>query len=316
MRWLPAMALGAGAFAAGALTTALSPARAGVVEPDSGYRALAVFARAYQHIESSWVGDVEGSALAHAAVRGMVSTLDAHSRYYTPEEAAAVDREARARELEHGKATVSSAKLPDGVAYLTISRFSDTTAAEVAAALPALRPISGLVLDLRDDSGGLLRAAVRVADLWIEEGVIVTTKGRNRVPEIERAHPKGTEPGYPIVAVVNERTASAAEVLAAALADHGRAKLVGAPTYGKGSVQTIIELEDRSVLKLTVARYYTPRGRSLEGQGLVPDVPARDATPRPTTLLEDPPIRAAFELITRSGAGPFTAPKARAISNP
>lgn len=304
----------AGAFAGSAAISA--GAQASVVEPDSGYRALAVFARAYQHIEASWVGDVEGTALAHAAIRGMVSTLDAHSRYFTPEEAAAVDREARAREVEHGKSTVTSAKLPGGVAYLTISRFTDTTASEVAAALPALRPISGLVLDLRDDSGGLLRAAVRVADLWIEEGVIVSTRGRSRAPEVERAYPKGTEPAYPIVAVVNERTASAAEVVAAALADHGRAQLVGAPTYGKGSVQTVIELEDRSVLKLTVARYYTPRGRSLEGQGLVPDIAAKDAIPRPTALLDDPPIRAAFDLISRLGAGSFTAPRPRAISNP
>lgn len=312
--------MGAVAFGGGALVSATAlvstHAGAGVSEPDAGYRSLAVFARAYQHIESSWVGDVEPNALGHAAIRGMVASLDAHSRFYTPEEAAAADREARAREVEHGKATVSHAALPSGVAYVAISRFTDSTPAEVAAALAARRPVSGVVLDLRDDSGGLLRAAVRVADLWLEDGVIVSTRGKSRPVEIERAYAKGTEPGYPIAVVVNERTASAAEVLAAALADHGRAKLVGTPTYGKGSVQTAIELEDRSVLKLTVARYYTPRGRSLEGQGLWPDLVVRDVAPRPGVLLDDPPLRSAFELITRSGAGSFTAPRPRAISNP
>jgi C-terminal processing protease CtpA/Prc len=314
MGWARTLFLGACAFAGGAICARV--ADAGAVEPDSGYRALAVFARAYQHIEASWVGDVEGQQLAHAAIRGMVGALDAHSRYYTPAEAAQVERDAQAREAERGRATVTYAKLPRDVGYLAITRFADMTEAEVVAALAGLRPLSGLVLDLRDDSGGLLRASVRVADLWLEDGVIVSTRGRNRPPETERAFPKGTEPSYPIVALVNERTASAAEVLAAALADHGRARLVGSPTYGKGSVQTIIELEDKSVLKLTVARYYTPRGRSLEGQGLVPDVVVADLSPRPAILLEDGPVRAAYDLITGGGPGSFTAPKPRAISNP
>lgn len=206
--------------------------------------------------------------------------------------------------------------LEDGVGYLKLRAFTDKTDREVQEQLSKLSkkaPLQGLILDLRDNSGGLLEQAVRVADEWIAEGIIVTTRAKGREPEIQKAHPKGTQPLYPMAVLINGRSASASEVLAGALQDHGRAKLVGTPSYGKASVQTVLELEDHSALKLTIARYYTPKGRLLEGAGLTPDVVS--TAPEGDAVGGDPQIRDALRVV-RSMAGSFTGPKARGISNP
>lgn len=161
-----------------------------------------------------------------------------------------------------------------GFAYLRIKSFTERTSHDLARALEALkaeRPVPGLILDLRDNPGGLLDEAVRVADLWLQSGVIVSTEGRNRPADVELAHPKDTEPEYPLVVLVNGGTASASEIVAGALQDHHRAVILGTQTFGKGSVQTVIELEDHSALKLTVARYFTPQHRSIQGTGITPD---------------------------------------------
>jgi carboxyl-terminal processing protease len=140
--------------------------------------------------------------------------------------------------------------------------------------------IHGLVLDLRNDPGGLLDQAVRVSDRFLREGVIVSTEGRGRQSiDVERAHEKETEPGYPMIVLVNRGTASASEIVAGALQDHGRAVIMGTQTFGKGSVQQVIDLDDGSGLKLTVARYYTPKHRSIQELGITPDVVVPDAPP-------------------------------------
>ncbi len=170
--------------------------------------------------------------------------------------------------------SVDARRLTDGLAYLRIRAFGERTGQEVADVLRTLRGgpgLSGLVIDLRDNPGGLLDEAVRVADLWLSTGVIVTTVGRREPADQELAHPKGTEPNYPVVLLVNGGTASAAEIVAGALQDQSRAHVMGTQTFGKGSVQTVIELEDRSALKLTIARYFTPKHRSIEGVGITPD---------------------------------------------
>ena len=161
-----------------------------------------------------------------------------------------------------------------GFAYLRIKSFTERTSHDLTRALEALkaeRPVPGLILDLRDNPGGLLDEAVRVADIWLQSGVIVSTEGRNRPADVELAHPKDTEPEYPLVVLVNGGTASASEIVAGALQDHHRAVILGTQTFGKGSVQTVIELEDHSALKLTVARYFTPQHRSIQGTGITPD---------------------------------------------
>jgi carboxyl-terminal processing protease len=170
-------------------------------------------------------------------------------------------------------------------AYVRVKAFQDRTDRALRKALDDARAavkgeLRGLVLDLRNDPGGLLDQAVRVADTFLSSGVIVTTEGRGRrTVEVERAHEKDTEPGYPLVVLVNKGTASASEIVAGALQDHRRAVIMGTQTFGKGSVQSIIELEDGAGLKLTVARYYTPRHRSIQELGITPDVVVADASP-------------------------------------
>jgi carboxyl-terminal processing protease len=170
-------------------------------------------------------------------------------------------------------------------AYVRVKAFQERTDRSLRKALDDARAalkgeLRGLVLDLRNDPGGLLDQAVRVADLWLTSGVIVTTEGRaKRNVEVEKAHEKDTEPGYPLIVLVNKGTASASEIVAGALQDHQRAVIMGTQTFGKGSVQTILELEDGAGLKLTVARYYTPKHRSIQERGITPDVLVAEAAP-------------------------------------
>ena len=171
-----------------------------------------------------------------------------------------------------------------GTVYVRMRVFQDRSDRELRQALDGARkqlggPIQGLVLDLRNNPGGLLDQAVKVADRFLSKGVIVSTESRGKKPEVEEAHEKDTEPAYPVVLLVNRGSASASEIVAGALQDHGRAVVVGAQSYGKGSVQTVVELEDGSALKLTVAKYYTPNHRSIQERGITPDVAIADAPP-------------------------------------
>ena len=174
-----------------------------------------------------------------------------------------------------------------GQVLVKVKTFQDRTDAALKKALDAARAqlkgeIQGLVLDLRNNPGGLLEQGVRVADRFLREGVIVSTEGRaRRNVEVERAHAKDTEPPYPMVVLVNRGTASASEIVAGALQDHRRALVLGTQTFGKGSVQSVIDLEDGSGLKLTVARYFTPKHRSIQELGITPDVVVAETMPRP-----------------------------------
>lgn len=173
--------------------------------------------------------------------------------------------------------SVESRLLDDGYGWAKLSRFQRRTADELRRAITELEeqnrgPLTGLVLDLRGNPGGYLNQAVAVADLWLAEGVIVTTVGRDRPEPAGRARSGGTDLDLPLVVVVDGGSASAAEIVAGALQDHGRAKLVGYTTWGKGSVQQFFDLPDGSALKLTTARYFTPSGRSIHGSGIQPDL--------------------------------------------
>ena len=172
-----------------------------------------------------------------------------------------------------------------GYVLAKVKTFQDRTDSALKKGLDGARAqlggeIRGLVLDLRNDPGGLLEQAVRVADRFLREGVVVSTEGRGRRNvEVERAHVKDTEPAYPMIVLVNRGTASASEIVAGALQDHGRALILGTQTFGKGSVQSVIDLEDGSGLKLTVARYFTPKHRSIQELGITPDVVVAEAMP-------------------------------------
>ncbi len=174
--------------------------------------------------------------------------------------------------------SVKSKVLEDGYDYVRISQFQERTAADLRKALRKLRKenggrLKGLVLDLRNNPGGLLDSAVAVSDVFLDEGVIVSVKGRTEDNKLVRsARPGDLIAGAPIVVLVNEGSASASEIVAGALQDHRRAILMGHRTFGKGSVQTVIPLGNDTALKLTTARYYTPSGRSIQAEGIMPDI--------------------------------------------
>ena len=183
--------------------------------------------------------------------------------------------------LKRSKVELHSVKaqlLEPGIGYARISQFSETTGDELNAALKDLRkhnnaPLKGLVLDMRDNPGGVLEAAVAVADTFIDSGVIVTAKGRTPDSKFEMdATPGDALNGAPIVVLVNGGSASAAEIVAGALKDQHRAKLMGHTTFGKGSVQTIMPLSDDRAIKLTTSLYYTPSGVSINHRGIAPDI--------------------------------------------
>ncbi len=174
--------------------------------------------------------------------------------------------------------SVKSKELPGGYDYIRVSTFQEHTDDDVDAALQKFQKehggkIKGLVLDLRDDPGGLLNQAVHVADDFLDGGMIVYTEGRLESQKQKYlSHKKEHYFEYPMVVLVNGGSASASEIVAVALQDHRRAAIVGTQTFGKGSVQTILPLDDKSALRLTTARYFTPNGRSIQAVGITPDV--------------------------------------------
>ena len=174
--------------------------------------------------------------------------------------------------------SVESAYLGDGYAFIRLSGFSDATAGDLENAAAALRAeagreLAGLVLDLRDNPGGVLESAIRVADVFLDEGLIVRGSGRIRQARFAQyAQPGGALESVPLAVLVNAASASAAEIVAAALQDHDRARLVGERTYGKGSVQSVVPLGGGNAIKLTTSLYLTPSGRSVNGTGIEPDV--------------------------------------------
>lgn len=182
-------------------------------------------------------------------------------------------------DLKRENINVASAKsklLAPGYGYLRISQFTTTTGKLMLEELKKLRKegdLRGLVLDLRNNPGGVLNAAVDVSDAFIEKGQIVSIKGRDADSNRIFNATSGDElSGRPIVVLVNGGSASAAEIVAGALQDTHRAVIVGAKTFGKGSVQTILPLANQSAIKITTARYYTPSGRSIQAEGIEPDI--------------------------------------------
>ncbi|NPC76251.1 S41 family peptidase [Corallococcus exiguus] len=193
---------------------------------------------------------------------------------------------------DHIRIVSVESALYDGIGHVKVKNFQDRTDQSLKKELDRLRALNGgkeldgLVLDLRNNPGGLLDQAVAMSDRFLPGNLpIVSTRGRDgRNASEEKSRDRDTEKDYPLVVLVNAGSASASEIVAGALQDHGRAVIMGTQTFGKGSVQTIIELEDGSGLKLTIARYYTPKGRSIQEKGITPDflVP-EDSTGKPGT---------------------------------
>lgn len=203
--------------------------------------------------------------------------------------------------------SVKAELLEPGMGYVRISQFSETTGDDLDAALKDLRKrngaaLKGLVLDLRNNPGGVLEAAVSVSDTFLDAGVIVTSKGRTPESKFEmNATPGDALKGAPIVVLINGGSASAAEIVAGALKDNHRAKLMGRTTFGKGSVQTVIPLSGDRAIKLTTSLYYTPSGISINHRGIAPDIelprdPKLPNVPADAPLLQrDPEVKRAVQ---------------------
>ena len=174
--------------------------------------------------------------------------------------------------------SVKSRFLEPGYLYMRVSTFQSRTGDDFKATLKKRmveieKPLSGIVLDLRNNPGGILGAAVAVSDAFLSEGKIVYTEGRIKDSQLEfNAKPPDLVEGAPIVVLINEGSASASEIVAGALQDRKRAVIMGRKSFGKGSVQTIFPMHGETALKLTTARYYTPAGRSIQAEGIAPDI--------------------------------------------
>ncbi len=201
-------------------------------------------------------------------------------------------REYQLRRAEVAVHSVEEQALAPGYGYVRITEFSETTPQDLDAAMTRLKQanpagLKGLVLDLRNNPGGVLEAGVAVADAFLDHGVIVTADGRTADARFRMDATAGDVlDGAPIAVLVNGGTASAAEIVAGALKDHGRAQIVGHRTYGKGTVQTVMPLS-RGALKLTTSRYFTPSGASIHEKGILPDLVIEGREPTPADLTAD-----------------------------
>ncbi len=173
--------------------------------------------------------------------------------------------------------SVRSFVLKPGYGYIWITNFRDNTTEDLVSELEKLEsgkvPLNGLILDLRDNPGGLLNQSIQISDLFLEKGTILSIKGRQKNDaKIYEATPSSTKRSYPMVVLINGGSASASEIVAGALQDSKRALILGTTSFGKGSVQNVETLRDGYGLKLTIARYYTPSGRSIQAKGIEPDI--------------------------------------------
>jgi carboxyl-terminal processing protease len=219
--------------------------------------------------------------------------------------------------------TVTSEYLGNGLAYVRLAAFTEHTPSDLERAAreleeaAGLEPLLGLVLDLRSNPGGVLDAAVQVADAFLANGLIVSGTGRVRQAQFEEfAHAGDVLEAVPAVVLVNGASASAAEIVAGALQDHGRARIIGETTYGKGSVQTVMPLGEGSAIKLTTSRYLTPSGRSINGIGIEPDILVRSADANrqyrgaggPVAMRDDVQLLEALRLISYDSIALNTTP--------
>ncbi len=178
-------------------------------------------------------------------------------------------------------ASVKTTLLPEAILHIRISTFDQNVASLMERSLRSHKGYKGIILDLRDNGGGLLHEAVEISDMFLDDGIIVTRKSRHKENnKVFKAKKYTTITDVPMVVLINSRSASASEVVAGALQDHERAVIVGEKSYGKGTVQTTIRIGQRKLLKLTVANYYLPKGRSIESEGITPQYAISQDDPR------------------------------------
>lgn len=342
--------------------------------PRQDYESLEAFTNILSIVKKNYVEDVNTKSLVNGAINGMLSSLDPHSAYLTPDlykelqmdtqgrfgglgieitikggiltvvspiedtpaakagvkpgdqifkiedeftkDMTLVDAVKKMRGPKGTKITISvrregvaelinftlvrdtirvqsvrSRNLEEGYGYIRLAQFQERSDRDLQRSLEKLAAekggLKGLVLDLRNNPGGLLTQAVRVADLFLDSGMIVYTEGRIEAQRQKYfAQKDGSWMDFPVVVLVNGGSASASEIVAGALQDHKRAIVLGTKSFGKGSVQTILPLDDSSALRLTTARYFTPKGRSIQAMGIVPDIVV-ESTPQQEAKAEE-----------------------------
>ena len=349
------------ALVAAAAIIVLAPGyyRSLLADRDDAYQGLRIFSDVLDIVQKNYVDEVDSKTLIENAIRGMVSSLDPHSDFYTPEafkelqidyqgeftgigihvtmkdnlvtvispiegtpaynagikagdrivrvDGAPTDdlrdavkrmrgpkgtkvsltilREGETKPLEFDLIrdlipiySVKSILLQEGYGYVWVTQFRENTYDDLVAALNTFEtketPVKGLILDLRDNPGGILPQATQIADLFLDSGVILTSKGRDpkNIKEYYASDDDAKTRTYPMVVLINGGSASASEIVAGALQDHKRALIVGTTSFGKGSVQVVESLRDGYGMKLTIARYYTPSGRAIQAKGVEPDI--------------------------------------------
>jgi carboxyl-terminal processing protease len=226
------------------------------------------------------VRGLAGSEITFETVAGQAADIERYKTEFPTGKTKKVKTKSVAlkREIIH-VSSVSHNLLSDGYVYARISMFQEDTGEALDKALSTYEnqfggKLQGLILDLRNNPGGLFEQGVKVSDLFLDSGIIVSTVGRDKNNQsVEYASKRNDHPYMPMVVLVNDRTASASEIVAGALQDHNRAVILGGVTFGKGSVQQVIPLPNGAGIKITVARYYTPKGRSIQAKGIVPDIP-------------------------------------------
>jgi carboxyl-terminal processing protease len=211
-------------------------------------------------------------------------------------------RELRVTRAEFDLPIIETERLDDNIGYINLRQFADGAGDRVReeAATMVNDGVDGIILDLREDPGGLLNEAISVASVFIEDGEIVSVEERSRQRESFEAVDDAFEQ-VPLAVLVDRHSASASEIVAGAIQDSGRGPIVGEQTFGKGTVQTITQLSDGSGAKFTTARYYTPSGDSIEGVGVTPDVKVERG--EPSELADDPQVQAAIDQIRQGGEG-------------
>jgi carboxyl-terminal processing protease len=205
--------------------------------------------------------------------------------------------------------SVKSITIKPGYGYIRLSNFTGTTTAELERALTKLEsadePLKGLILDLRNNGGGLLNQSIQVSDLFLDDGTILSIKGRNdKNTKDFSASPSSVQRSYPMVVLINGGSASASEIVAGALQDQKRALILGTTSFGKGSVQTVETLRDGSGLKLTIARYFTPNGRSIQAKGIEPDIFLKHRIIDPEEIKENEELLKEKDLLNHLEANP------------
>lgn len=274
------------------------PIGASVLAPSAVHDWIGLVGEALEHIETQFIGELEPGELAQGAIQGLVSKLDGHSAYYTPEEYQALVEQTEGRGVTVGEQvqvpTLIVQDLESNIRYVKLAVFTRGVSQEMREAVLRPTPAKSVILDLRNSPGGLFDEAVAMADIFLKEGIIVTARGRgNALLEERHAHGEATVSSIPLAVIVNEKSASSAEIFAAAVKDNHRARLFGETTYGKGSVQNMVGLSDGSGLKITVARYFTPNGENIEGRGIVPH------TVLTSSAKQDAPLAAALHWLQR-----------------